>query len=352
VALRAAVIGAGLIAGQHLACLRELRNAETVGVCDISPSVAEAAAERYGIPAWFTDHQRMLMEVRPDVVHVLTPPPTHYELAAAALAAGAHAIVEKPITSNLDELAELIRMARAGNRRLLEDYSYIFNPPVQRVFNLIRSGQFGEVVQVQVTIALDIVSLGHPFTDPSAPHAVWELAGGAISDFIPHLASLAYFLVGDHRGVATIWKKRSSKSVPIAYDEFRALVDGERGSAFLSFSAHSQPDAMWLRVDGTRMRAAVSIYEGRMTTERLRGGPSPLVPLLNGLAEARDVGRGAIGSLVDKLAGRPGDYEGVWELLRRTYDSLNANEPPPISLEQIEAVNRLIADLTDTELRL
>ena len=107
--MRTALIGAGQIARQHLACLRQLPGVEVAAVCDRSPAVAECAAERYGIAAWYTDHERMLGEVRPDVVHVTTPLTSHFRLAMDALDAGAHVIVEKPATATFAELEDSSR---------------------------------------------------------------------------------------------------------------------------------------------------------------------------------------------------------------------------------------------------
>src|SRR5690242_12909111 len=93
--VKAALIGAGQIARQHLGCLKTLPGVELASICDLSPAAAEAAAERYGIGAWFTDHRAMLEDIRPDVVHVTTPPTFHFGLAMDALTAGSHVIVEK-----------------------------------------------------------------------------------------------------------------------------------------------------------------------------------------------------------------------------------------------------------------
>jgi hypothetical protein len=57
--VKAALIGAGQIARQHLTCLKTLRGVELAAICDLSPATAEAAAERYGIGAWFTDHRTL-----------------------------------------------------------------------------------------------------------------------------------------------------------------------------------------------------------------------------------------------------------------------------------------------------
>jgi predicted dehydrogenase len=72
--MKAALIGARQIARQHLTCLKSLPGIELAAIRDLSPATAEAAAERYGIQAWFTDHRVMLEKARPDVVHVTTPP--------------------------------------------------------------------------------------------------------------------------------------------------------------------------------------------------------------------------------------------------------------------------------------
>jgi len=92
--MKAALIGAGQIARQHLTCLKSLPGVELTAVCDQSPATAEAAAERYDIRAWFTDHRDMLEKARPDVVHVTTPPTSHFGLAMDSFDAGAHVIVE------------------------------------------------------------------------------------------------------------------------------------------------------------------------------------------------------------------------------------------------------------------
>src|SRR4051794_13129710 len=119
--IKAALIGTGQIARQHLSCLRTLPEVEVVGVCDLSPALAESAAERFGVPAWYTDHRHLLNETQPDVVHVTTPPTSHFSLALSAIDAGAHVLVEKPVTVNRAELDMLIDRASERGRILVED---------------------------------------------------------------------------------------------------------------------------------------------------------------------------------------------------------------------------------------
>jgi len=342
VTLKAALIGAGQIARQHLSCLRQLPGVELAAVCDLSPAVAECAAERYGVRSWFTDHGAMLREVRPDVVHVTTPPTSHYRLALDALEAGAHVVVEKPATSTFDELETLIRRAGELGRALIEDYNYLFNQAPREILRRIEAGQFGGVVHVEVLICLDILG-PEGFADPNSPHPCLSLVAGAIADFLPHLASIAHLFVGPHRRADAVWTKRRPSVLP--YDEFRAVVDGERGTAALGFSANAQPDAFWLRVYGERMQVVANLFETRVTFHRLRPGPKPLRPFLNGVEEGKAIRRAAVDTLLRKFRGGPGAYEGLFELIGRTYRALADGSALPVSTQQVREVNRLISDL-------
>ena len=338
--MKAVLIGAGHIARQHLACLRELPGVEIAGVCDLSPATAESAAERFNIARWFTDSNVMLETVRPDVVHVTTPPGSHFALASTALNAGAHVVVEKPVTATYDELVTLAERSRQTGRALVEDYNYIYNSATRRILDLIESGDFGQVVHVEVFITLDILGKGSPFIDPNAPHPCLALKGGAIADFLTHLASLAHAFVGAHRVAYPIWSKRESS--PLPYDEFRAVIEAERGTACLGFSGRAQPDAFWLRVYGTKMNAVANLFETRLTLDHLRGGPKPLRPLWNSMSEAIAIKRSAFGSLTRKLSGGPGAYEGLWELLARSYQAFQSGKTPPIDLKDVLEVNALV----------
>src|SRR4051812_7810788 len=127
----AAVVGVGTVAKQHLACLAELAEVCVVGVCDTSPAVAESAAERFGLAAHFADHRELLAALQPDVVHVTPPPAAHFEVAADALAAGAHVIVEKPIVARAEDLEPLLAQVTERAAVLVENYNYVFNPQVR-----------------------------------------------------------------------------------------------------------------------------------------------------------------------------------------------------------------------------
>ena len=348
--IQSAVIGAGQVAQQHLACLSTLPGVQLAGVCDLSRAVAECAADRFGIKAWFTDHACMLAEVRPNVVHITTPPTSHFRLAQDCLNAGAHVFLEKPATANLEEFEILQALAKARGKLMIEDYNYLYNDSVRRLTDWVNQGVLGILVHVEVLMCLDILEKDNPFVDPNLRHPALDLCGGAIADFLPHLASLAHSFCGTVSSVRSVWEKRTLSS-PLPYDEFRAVLRGSRATGVLIFGANSQPDVFRVTVFGTKGRATADIFENRLTSSLMRPGFKPLIPLYNALDEAKELRRSAWNLLWGKLSGGPGAYEGLWGLSRLFYKSILSGTPPPISPSDMLEVNRLIHELKKDENR-
>ena len=188
--VRVAVIGCGEISDQHLAFLSTSPLVELVAVCDLSPVAAGYAAQRFGARTATTDHRSMLSELRPQAVHVLTPPSTHEFLTRDALSAGAHVICEKPITPDGSRLGELQRLASEAGLHLLESQNVRFNDQVRRIEQHVAAGLLGDIAHVEVSICLDIATAGK-FADANIPAAGASLlpsAAAAPSPIGAHMA--------------------------------------------------------------------------------------------------------------------------------------------------------------------
>lgn len=353
--IKAALIGTGRIAQEHLACLRQIPGVEIAGVCDRYGAVAEMTAERFGVGAWFQEHRAMLATLKPDIVHITTPPTSHVQLALDALDAGCHVLVEKPVTPSYEDFLVLRARAEQKRRFLTEDHNYVFNDSTRRILDLVKSGEFGEVRHVDVLFCVGIFGEGSAFSDPNLQHSTLALKGGAIGDFLPHLASLAHAFVGPHRSVRSLWRPlRSASAEPQVQSntEFRAMIEAERGSASVGLSTHSQPNGFWVRVYGTKMQAEADLLEPRLSVRRLRKCHPGLLPFVNGVHEAWDIGKGAVRGFTERLAAAPMANEGIWELIRQTYAALHTGTELPVSIEDVDAVSRLVDDFTKPELQI
>ena len=349
--LTGVVIGCGAIAREHLTAVAELKNAEISAVCDLSAARAESTAERFGIPKWFVNHTDMLSEIKPDLVHITTPPASHFPLAQDSLKNGFNVLCEKPITLERPQFEQLRDLATANRLALLENHNFRYHSSVRKILGLIDSGEFGDVVDVQICISLAVDGPGSPYVDHNAPHFGQTLRTGVVGDFLTHISYLACLFAGRITDVRTIWKKTNT-SLPFPADEFRGFLKGERATAYVSFSGNAQPNGFWLRVAGTRIYAEANLFESpRLALRRARSGMPPLMTLVDGIAESRAVLATSFGSLSRKLSGAS-SYDGLATMIANIYDAIEAKAPQPIPLDEVDHVSWLVDRFSNMDIAL
>ena len=105
--IRTALVGCGEIADAHLKELSKMQQVSLVAVCDLFEYLLRDTADRFKIPAIYLDFREMMDKEKVDVVHICTPPSTHFSLARIALEKGVNLYLEKPVTLTLKESEEL-----------------------------------------------------------------------------------------------------------------------------------------------------------------------------------------------------------------------------------------------------
>ncbi len=145
---RVAVVGAGFIADYHLAALRRVPDVEVVGLYDRDVQRSGRVAAQWAIaPAATLDE---LLQRKPDVVHILTPPPFHAPVAAACLTAGAHVLLEKPAAVSSEECEELQRIAVDRGRVVGVNHNAVYQPAFRTVTEWVRDWSLGKPEHVTV----------------------------------------------------------------------------------------------------------------------------------------------------------------------------------------------------------
>ncbi len=148
--LRVALIGAGGIAGAHMRYYAKMEDVELVALADVSVESMARRAEEFKVPDCFTDYRKMLEKIRPDAVSICTPNGLHAPTTIAALAAGAHVLVEKPMAMNAREAQAMISAAKRHRRKLVIGFQHRFEPKTQFIKNAVEAGQLGKVVYARV----------------------------------------------------------------------------------------------------------------------------------------------------------------------------------------------------------
>ncbi len=150
--LRLGIIGAGAITQvAHLPVVAKLKGVEVVAICDTDRAKARALADRYRVRDAFSDIEELLEYDTVDAVAICTPNHLHEPHVTAALAAGAHVLVERPLALTAAAAQRLIRMAEKRDRVLMVGMNHRYRTDVQFVRSFIQSGELGRVESVRAS---------------------------------------------------------------------------------------------------------------------------------------------------------------------------------------------------------
>ena len=144
--VKIAVVGAGSMGMNHLRLLRDYADDEVqlAGIAEAHEPTLKRAISRFHVPG-FTDYRRLIDEVHPDLLSVAVPTYLHYQVASYALDRGVNVLIEKPMTSAIDEALALISLARLRNAKIAVGHIERFNPAVVEVKRRLVSGELGQV---------------------------------------------------------------------------------------------------------------------------------------------------------------------------------------------------------------
>jgi predicted dehydrogenase len=246
VAFRVGIIGAGSVASLHLRAALRLPGVEIVGILDRDPPRAVALAERFRLPREIADPRRFY-QASPHLVHVTTPPASHYDVAAEALDRGIHVLVEKPPALTADDCATLERVAAARGVTIGVDENTVFDPLVRKAAALIARGSVGRVLHID-----SFFSFGLPLQAVPPP---WmeELPGGMLEDLLPHLVTTARALSGRPLAAHSWHLGRSGLLAGERDDLLCLLLAGDDGLATsLTLSLGARPPEFAIAVHGSQ----------------------------------------------------------------------------------------------------
>ena len=194
------LVGCGDIARKRVApALRDLDHCRLVAVSRADAARAESFAAEFGARRWHSDWHRLVEDPEVEAVYVATPVHLHAEQAVAAAEAGKHVLCEKPMALTVAE-CERMNAAAAGNGvRLGVSYYRRFYPAVERVREILESGEIGEPVVAQVN------AFERFDPAPENPRR-WLLhkrhaGGGPMFDFGCHRIEVLVNLFGDVKAV-------------------------------------------------------------------------------------------------------------------------------------------------------
>lgn len=347
--LKIAIVGCGRIAKTHAREIRKLKGCEIVGVCNRSPLKAKTFCEQFQVKHYFTHLPELVERLRPDVVHITTPPDSHFDCGRFCLEQGCHVYVEKPFTLNADEAHLLIEAANEHRVKLTVGHNNQFSPVARRMRALVQAGYLGgPPVHIESYYSYDLsdpIYAGPMLSDKS--HWVRCLPGKLLQNVISHgIARIAEFLTSEAprviaHGFTSQYLKRLNENEIV--DELRVIIseDGQK-TAYFTFSSQMRPLVNQLRLYGSKN--GLLLDQNQEILLKLRGQKFKSYadifapPLLNSKQQIGNWIRNA-GLFV---SGHLHKNSGMRNLIESFYRSIQENTPVPIPYQEILRTARIM----------
>lgn len=257
--IRVGIIGCGKMADQHAVQIQRIVDAEILAVCDSEMLMARQMSERFNIERYFNNVQELLNTVKLDVVHITTPPSSHFQLGKMCLEAGCNIYVEKPFTLNTPEAEDLIRFANYKRLKVIAGHNAQFTHVMMRMRELVKSGYLGgKPVHIESHYCYEFGDANYAKALlGDSDHWVRKLPGSLLQNIISHgISKIAEFLSGDnptvivHGFTSTFLKSIGQADI---IDEVRVIIcDEDTTTAYFTFSSQIKPVPHQLRLYGLK----------------------------------------------------------------------------------------------------
>ncbi|MBI4672371.1 MAG: Gfo/Idh/MocA family oxidoreductase [Chloroflexi bacterium] len=277
------LIGFGMIGKVHALAYREIPHfyprtlppIQLAAICTTRAESAERAAHEGGFDNWTTNLDELVSRADVQVVDVCLPNYAHRPTILAAIHAGKHVLVDKPLALNAAEAQEIVDAAREANVRVGMVCNYRFVPALMLAHQMIAEGALGQIYHYHI----DYLHTG--YQNPQRPMS-WRLrhaqsGGGALVDLGSHVIDMARFLIGEFETVNATTRTYITERPADAKSEKREGVDvddaawlnakmqnGAQGTLFVTRFATGAVDDMNVQVYGERGALKFSLQDGNV----------------------------------------------------------------------------------------
>ncbi|AGA57390.1 putative dehydrogenase [Thermobacillus composti KWC4] len=187
---RIGVIGAGSISEMHLNAYQAHPDVEIAAICDVNEERARAKASEYGASRVYTDYRELLAQPDIDAVSVCTWNNSHAEISIAALEAGKHVLVEKPLCKTMEEALKVQEAVKRTGKVLQVGFVRRYGANAEVLKQFIDNGEFGEIYYAKASWLRRLGNPGGWFAD------IERSGGGPLIDIGVHVIDICWYLMG------------------------------------------------------------------------------------------------------------------------------------------------------------
>ena len=230
--VRVVVLGAGFMGSTHARAYAAMPDADVAAVFAPSPDRGEPLAQEIG-SRWTTDLQALLADPSIEAVDICLPTPQHREVAEAALAAGKHVLLEKPIALSLEDAQALVQANEETDRIFMIAHVLRFWPEYVEIGRRVATGELGAPRS-------GFASRRQPFPAWSALFSRSDLTGGAVIDMMIHDYDALNWVFGAPRAATA---RGILNPLSGGFDQVQVLIDFETGASALVDGGMMMPES-------------------------------------------------------------------------------------------------------------
>jgi predicted dehydrogenase len=268
-----ALVGLGKISDAHFLGWGAAKEASIKIVIDSDAGRAEAKAREYHIPEFGTDLQAVLQRSDIDIVDLAVPHFLHAPYSIAALEAGKHVLVEKPVATRLSDAEEMARTAKSTGKKLMVAETIKFSPSHKRVDRFIREGLVGEPFLFTTRAEFYVPPNRFQGANTGWRSDAEKIGGGVLLESGIHNIATATFLMGDVESVVA-YKGKQNRSEITVEDTMSVLIrfkSGATGQGSFSWAARWSTYTDEFTVFGRDGVVGISARTGRVFLDNGKG---------------------------------------------------------------------------------
>jgi predicted dehydrogenase len=345
--MKVCLLGCGVAVRHQMPIIRKFPDVSVIGICDTNEMRLREFGEAFGIRNRYADYQKMLADLSPDVVHIMTPPKTHGPLAIAAMEKGCHVLVEKPMAMSVTEADAMISTSEKSRVKLCIMHNHLFDPQVLRAKQMMSQGLLGDVLSVEVRYCLERSKMAEEgLSRPE--HWSHRLPLGIFSEYLPHLIYLLLSFMDDVKSVKVSRSRDGVYSLAVV-NGIGIQVFGEKSLGYVTMLDNMEYVHFSVHVYGFRRAVHMNMLDLTMTVERQARIPRRAAWMLNTLDQAGQNIAGIIGNATRILTGKLKRRPGHRALIKAFYESIRDNSAPPVTGEEGRKVVRLLQKVEEMQ---
>lgn len=295
--IKIGLIGTGAITDLHYLAYKDNPKVELHSIADVDEELLCKRSKEWGVERTYTDYRQLLADPEIDAVEIIVPHYLHAEIAIAALEAGKHVSLQKPMAISIEQCNAIIDATKRTGKTLRVFENFMYFPPLVKAKELLDSGAIGEPLSLRIKCTQGVTG-----EDWQIPFRRWswrfdpERGGGGrvILDYGYHVFNVAMWLLGDvekvfswitHRTIQNNWVLDSPAVVMWKYKNAEKYGNYEviTSDDMLVKSKWKRPEDEWFEISGSKG----FIWVNQCTSELLDS--PPLVMYRDGVTSSYNI---------------------------------------------------------------